>query len=707
MRVPRTAITAAVLACLAAAIVWAAPAATRPVRPPKPSRDPAAAQANPVGALDAGGLFRHATNYPPLVLAWAADPRVPQALGVFPHPLLPDRALVATRAGLVTTDDAAATWRPLAAAAAGQISVVRGVAFHPLAPDTFYLATDRKGIWATTDGGKTFQPIGSKQAGMAADETTGVYLYPGDRWFLTLLATHGDAAEGLSATRDAGKTWRVVAREYRVRQVVCGGVGDTDLFVVAAKKGSPDVQSIYFCPAYDDFWLELAKDLIPTDVGLSVLVRPAGWNEQVFHGAVPVFSTADAGLYRANQGGGQRIGPETINSFASAGFAFGPNADTEVLFAYEPRKAGLLVSTDGGKTLLPAGTGLYTGAFVKEGARVRANLPGTVFYATVNETLYVGRKRAAAFDVVRAAVTPAVFLFESEKHRAAMTTLRDNLREFTKARSAAAEARKVVQSVRDAQAYLSQVQFTVTAKVISAGGPPASVSVDLSRLGGSALTPLADDGAHGDGAAGDGTYGAGFRVDPRRFKMDNRDWRRRWPGPVGLTVTAVAADGKVGGCVAILSVFDKQESFTFVRKTEPVIIAGAAPWTQWCGDVILRHDIAGYHALTFWIKTDADVAEDVQVQLRDAPPFSLPTTTPPLGIVKEGFVDGGAVGREWRLVTIPVSRLLKDAPQFEAARLEAVILSGEGKVARTLWLDDIRFNLTPDDLAAYKGAYTP
>ena len=33
------------------------------------------------------------------------------------------------------------------------------VAFHPTDPDTFFVGSPRGGVWKTTDGGATYQPI--------------------------------------------------------------------------------------------------------------------------------------------------------------------------------------------------------------------------------------------------------------------------------------------------------------------------------------------------------------------------------------------------------------------------------------------------------------------------------------------------------------------------------------------------------------------
>ncbi len=699
----RTFICVLLSACLAALLLAGSPprASSSRVAPAPKSLDGPPG----IGVIDATGLFRHVGAYPPLALVWQVDGRVEQVVGVYPHPGLADRVVAATRTGLFLSDDAGATWQALAEAAADRVGVIRRVAFNPEVPDTFFLATDHKGVWVTTDGGKTFKQVGTKQTGMASNDTADVVYFPGDRRYQTLLVAHGDAAAGISLSHDEGRSWRVVAPDYCVRRIVGGHSGDRELMTVGAKKSAPDIQSIYYCPSFDDYWLELVRDIIPTDVGISVLVRSGeGASEQIWRGSCAFVATADQGLCRLNQTGGRRVGPDKIDSFASVGVTWGPTADSQVLYAYEPRKLGFLASTDNWGTYAPAGTGLYTGPFVKEGACVRASANGTVFYAAVNDRLYVGCRAPAPIQVKSAMVLPAIVTFESEGYHAAMDGLREELRTFANQRFAAREAKRVVTRARDIKAFLSDTEFTVTAQVACEGGPPASVTVDLSRIGGSGLTPMYDNGESGDGAAGDGVYGTTFRLDPRRLKKDTHDLRRQWPGPTGLTVTAAAPDGKVAGAVAVFSIFDHPESFFLMQKGQPFAVKGE-PWTKsWGG--YQPHDISGYYALTFWIKTDAAEAEDVTVQLRDAPPFSLGTTTPPVSILKEGFVDGGKIAGDWRLVTIPLARLLKETPQFERGGLGSVILSGEGKATGSYWVNDIRFHISPEDVKAYIGAAT-
>ncbi|MCX5682252.1 MAG: hypothetical protein NT049_01010 [Planctomycetota bacterium] len=697
-----------VLSAGAAACFAAATKSPKPTRlSSKMATDAATAESLGIGSVDASGFFHHTGAYPPLALLWQADDRVKQVEGVFPHPVLPDRVLAATRGGLLLSEDAGATWSALAEASADHIGVVRGIAFSPDVPDTFFAATDHKGVWATQDCGKTFKQVGSKQSGLASDDTVLILYYPHDRRFRTLLVAHAGAAPGISFSRDGGASWQVVAPDYFVRQIVGGNAGDRELYIVAAKKSTPDIQSIYYCVSFDDFWLELMHDVIPTDAAVSVLVRTGAWIEDAFRGAAMYLATADAGLHRVTQGGGMKVEPETPATLLGVGCTWGPHADSEVDFVYEPKKLGMLVSANYWKTSAPQSAGLYTGAFVKEGARIRASANGTVFFASINDVLYAGRRRPGPIEVSRVTVTPAIFTYEDEAYKGAARGTTDALRAVAGAKLAAVEARKFIQTTREAKAFLSDTELTIAAKVAVKGDGPDSVTVDLSRLGGSPVTPMFDDGRHKDVAADDGVWAVQFRFDPRHLKNDNRDVRRRWPGPMGLTVTATGDGGAIAGAVGVLAVYDRPESFNISgRKVAPIVVEGK-PWEKSFGTGDRPVDISGFHALTFWIKTDAEGAEEVSVRLRDDQPFSGSTSTPPVPILQEKFIEGGKVTLGWHLVSIPLARLLKDVGKFETSRLGAVVVSGEGKLTGNYWIDEVRFHISPESLKTYEGANTP
>jgi len=668
-------------------------------------------------------LVRHSGVYPPFRIVWTRETRLAGATGVFPHPVLPEVVALTTGAGLVLSNDAGRTWRPLPEAAAQKLGAIRHLAFDPRSADAFYLATDGKGIWATADGGKSFRQAGSKAAGMAADSALAVYVYPTDMRFLTLLAVHGDAAPGISLTEDGGAAWRVMAPDYFVWKLLCSGTDYVygkgtfagPLYMAAAKKDAPDVQGIYACGSLGEPWFVAVRDVVPTDAAMELL------------GDDPYWATADSGLYRITHKGADflRVGPPELSRWPSLGVTWGAHADAQLLFAYEPARLGMAVSTDGLKTFTAHSQGLYTSPYVREGARLRANANGTVFYAVANGILSRGERFDGALRVSRVAVTPPVVAFARRTWAECTWRLHRAIKVLADDPRAAEAARPIAAAGRNVKRALSAEAVTVAATVL---GKPKSVTVDLSRLGGSPWTPLFDDGQHGDGAAADGVYAASFPIDPKSIDYQHGDWRPPWPGPVPLTVTAVAPDGSLAGTVGILLLLSQPESFLYWSEDDPRppdvrdtqgkvaialddqsfspyastrswrLTAGPGPWLLPIGSPYRLLDITGYYALSFWVKSAAPRPDDLRVQLRDQPTYAFSTTTPPAAIVAERLIEGGAIDGQFRRVVIPLSRLLKDAPAFQTRLFCWILFSGEGRAPATYWIDDLRFFLSKEDL---------
>lgn len=699
------------LACLAAALLLAACAAV----------DAAATVPFELVKHDerSQALPRHAGTYPPFAAAWVRDTRLSDVLAVFPHPILPRRVALATETGLLLSDNAGRTWKGLAQAAAKRLGRVTRVAFAPHAADTFYLSTDGQGVWASRDGGQTVRRIGSKQAGMADDSARGVWLYAADRRFLTLLAAHGDAAPGISLTEDGGRTWRVVAAGHHVWSVLPCGAHTHRLLMAASEKDAPDRRGIYSCASPGQPWYLVVRDVVPTGAAASLFGDTVYW------------STADSGLYAVTHKGSDyhSIGPAGVARWASVLATWGHHADAQVLAAYDPTKLGMVVSTDDGKTWSPHSRGLYTSPFVREGAHLRANASGTVFYAVANGILCRGFRRDGPLQVRSVAVDPTTLSFGPQSYREAMSRLRAVLSTLPDQRYAAPGARRIVEFAREAREAFAQDGLAVTAAVTGRGVQPSLVSVDLSRIGGLPQTPMLDDGRHADGDAGDGVYGASVAVDPRGLERDWRDWRRPWPGLTGLTVSAVAPDGSLAAAVGCLFVYAKPESFSFWNESESPgvreptgrvaadvvelsarpalgtrslrIVAKGGPWTLPFGDAYRTVDVAGFYALSFWVRADAEEADELFVQLRDGPDYKVPTTTPRVAVVASRAVEGGSIGTEFRRVVLPLARFLEPAPGFLPRLQRWVIFSGGGRSARTCWIDDIRFFLTREDSEAY------
>jgi len=652
--------------------------------------------------------WRHAGRYPPFRVTWVRETRLAEVSGVFPHPTLPQRVVAATAEGLHLSDDGGRTWVLLPEATAAKVGAVRHVAFDPASPGIFYLATDGRGVWGTTDAGKTFRRLGSKANGLAADAVLAVHLYPADMRLLTLLAIHGTAASGISVTEDGGRTWRVASPDLHAWRLLCSGPSSLRLYLAASTREKPDVRNILSAASLGEPWYVVVRDVVPTDAALPVLRGDVYW------------ATADAGVHVVTNNGANfaKAGSDELTRLASLGVVPGPTADSQVFYAYEPTKLGMVASLDGLRTLTPCNQGLPLSPFVAEGAHLRANANGTVFYAVANGALAKGFRFDGALKVSNVVVSPPAFSFASGAWSEGVSSLQRCLSVLPRAPHAAGVARQIARFARAVEAALTPTQVAITALVVDQRGKPKSVTVDLSRLGGSPRTPMADDGQHGDGAAGDSVYGAAIILRPREIHHDGRDWRREWPGPLDLTVTAVGSDGALAGAVGILFGVRSAESFYFWgedyavsfrnptgdvavaldRQVAPLptsrsswrITAGKGPWTLPIGNPYVPRDITGFHTVSLWVRSDGRSPDALRVQLRDQPDYIAPTTTPPVSL--------GPTSGEFRRVDIPLEPLLAKTPGFLSRLFCWVIFSGEGTAPGTWWVDDIRFARSKDEL---------
>ena len=665
-------------------------------------------------AADPAGPAGYLRAYPPIRVAWARDRRLSGVLAVFPHPILPRRVLLATRAGLLVSNDAGRTWKSLPQAAAARLGRVTHAAFDPSDSARVYVATDSKGIWGTADGGKTFRQLGSKRAGMASDAATAVLLYPADMRHRTLLAIHGDAAPGISVSDDGGATWRVTDTTHHVHKLLCSAPRSRRLYMAAARTSAPDVRGIYSAASLGQPWYLVVRDVVPTDAALGP------------HTGRVLWATADSGLHAITHQGAdsERLGPDGLANVASVAIVWGHHAGSEAIVAYEPTRLGMILSEDGMESQTVQSRGLYVGPLVREGAHVRANASATVFFAVANGTLSRGCRQDGALQVRNVAITPSAVPFARTTYHEATSRLRDALAAISAERYAAAGARGILQLTTQAESALASTRLQITANVGGRQARPAAVNVDLSALGGAARTPMHDDGQHADGAANDGLFATTFHLDPRHLGDRVRG------GPLGLTVTALAADRSVFGAVGVLYPCAKPETVAFWNEGEPRSVFGGfhlepqaalsfvsrpphpylgsrllevrAPrgyWTLPLGSIYNTLDITGYHALGFWIKADAPTRDPIHLQLRDAPRYTYSTDTPRVAV--------GPVAREFRHVVVPLAPLLARSPTFIKLLLGWTFFSGRTTAPRTYWIDDIRLFLTRDDLEAYRKRVTP
>jgi len=658
------------------------------------------------GLTAAEQIFSDKSVYEPLELAWSTRSELKNAEAVFPHPLIPGRAILTTPSTVFQTEDGGLNWKPWPEGA--KPGRVRTLAFDPRNPQ--HVLVGAKGIWETTDNGATLHPVASPQNGLASDTVVDLIFYSGDPGNNTLLAAHGEAAPGLSRSRDGGKSWDVVNPEYFFHRLKGGAsTGFKRLFLFGAPKDDPEVKGLFMSTTPGEFLSELMRDVMLTDLAY----YPA-------KGGNIFFSTFAKGAGRI-LGGHSNVGQEMrtleidgVSGWASFAVTWGPNADVLYLCAYDPSKAGFIISSDDLKTHRTMG-GVLVSPLVKEGAAVRPNANGTIFYAVANGSLSIGQAKSA--PVVE--TSPAVL--ELSQDDPGFNDVREEFAAFSKTPDSrfGAAALQICDSFGDLAAPYLKRRLTVTATVPK---KPVAMLIDLSRAGGTPDTPMFDDGRHGDGDANDGIFGITFAYDAR---VQQGDWRPTAPSQVPFGVAALSRDGKRNGAVALAGVYSKVASFDMWEKRGGPLAAGSegevsvrpaanpadihagspcfsieprkGPWSVSIKATRKAQDITGYEALSFWIRAapGSPIPAALRIQFVDRPDFSESVTTPPISIIPD-LIDQGAIGPDYRRVIVPLEPLLESG--FQPSRLGKIILSGDAESPETLFLDGIRWNATRAEL---------
>lgn len=661
---------------------------------------------------------RHIGHYEPLHLEWQLEARVPDAVNLFADPHVPAHFIVATSHGLVETVDHGQSWQPMPAGSVDKIGPVSSLVLRPDSILTMYVASRTTGLWITSDGGKSFKQLATKATGLASDSIQNIFLYPADRLRRTLFLTHGDDAAGVSRSVDAGKTWQLVYPDYNVWQMAFSGES-TEVSLVAAAVRQPELRSLYFLQSPDQPWQTLISDISATSTAAPILPRDAIY-----------LATSDKGFFKIAANGGLAINLDSLrdHEWSSLGCTFASTADSEVYYAYDPKQLGLVLFTpeqleaktpapNAAQPAAPYSTqshGLFTGPLVMEGSRIVANANGTVFYAVANKTLYVAHDSARSLLVRDVAVDPPLHNLEPEIVRDAFGKIDQVLDTFTKQDNlltAAAELQPQLQEHINSLAHV-----TITAHVESLPGhPPKSVTVDLSRLGLSERSILSNDGQHNAGL-----YTNTFYFDSLNFAHTPNEWRPGWPGTLGLTVSAVADDGKLSGAVGLLTICQRTRSLPYswyppnresgdvkgdntwdqtYGTMNRIIASKPGPWSTGMSIISPRPtDISGCYALTFRIRATHETTDDVLIQFQDSPTYAISSKSDPVAIIKEGFLPSGKITTQFQRVMIPVSRILRNPGKFDPGTTAAMFLSSNSSAPQEFLLHDLHFCPTDEDL---------
>ncbi len=355
---------------------------------------------------------------------------------------------------------------------------------------------------------------------------------------------------------------------------------------------------------------------------------------------------------------------------------------------------------------------------------LRPNANGTVFYAVANAALAIGREPE---EVPVVAFTPSAFEVDPDDNKATQD-LAEAFQKFYDFKGHTTDAATaLLATVSDPEQVYRQHQIAVTARVPIQPSPPKSVTIDLSRYGGYPDTPLFDDGKHNDGAAGDGVYGLTFAFLPERHRPRDDEWRASWPGRIALGVTATYADGHSQGAVGVVEIFSrvldipiwhdgvgsvvstvegdvKVEPFlnpldpgqpAYVPRLHKGDVAvrlkvPKGPWTVHFKAPYNRHDIESHPAFSFFVRLDDGPAPTaLNLQLRDEPDFSPPTTTDRVPVL-----PGITLNTTYQRAVFPMTQVVGAALQFQRDHLDEIILSGDSPAPATLVIDGLQANVT-------------
>jgi hypothetical protein len=587
---------------------------------------------------------------------WRTVSSVERVRRLFVHPVYPDIAAVSTPEGLVLSTDGGGTWKKLPATAPDRIGAINDVAFVPARKDTFYLASETSGVWRTGDAGRTARRAGSTETGLAHDCVKGIFLYPADRNFHTLYAVHGERAGGISHSYNEGERWYVSDKQYHVRDLAFQPFPDgrtCAIFLVAGTTEKPDIVNLYAQVVErlgGPEWFALGRsDVIRADS------QACPWRD------APLFmATLDKGLLKIEGswgGAAVRTLLEGVGrSWAAGGTTWGPRAN-ELLFAYDPKRLGLIVSENEFDTEVSLSGDLYVNAYVRDGASLRASADGGRYYAVVNGRLWIGEVRGRRFDIHDVTLQPRVLPLAPPAKDGKPRTV------------------------------------ALTARV---DGRPEAVFADLRPLGGPSRAPMLDDGRHGDGSPGDGVYGLRWDVPaellqhglPYSSYHERRKLMRSYLGKQGLIGVAVCArddQGHTEGASGVLLALRPAELVIADSRVHEVKAAAGKPWRAEMGlpGGDYGFDISGYPEISFRIRSDKPHSAALEVQMG---------SWNRSGYEGSASADLGTVDltKEYARVVVPLEKFLGQDGAFIPLAARWVHVHGKAEKAGRYWVTDLR-----------------
>lgn len=637
-------------------------------------------------------------------LRWGAPTELRMVSGVYPHPNCPGVVAAAAADGVRLSQNAGRDWHPMPGTEPAKTGGVRHIAFLPAEDAACFLATE-KGVWRADAGGCRL--IGNKAGGMAADGAWRIAVYPKGRG-TTLLVAHADAAPGLSRSEDQGRNWQVIAPEYRVRDLLFSRRRDERWFaytplMIAARAQTPKLVNIWSAQTVGDLWMDEMRDLIEAEGAADLLGK-----DQTF------WATADKGLLRTRGSFNQfeRIGPADIDEWTGVGVTRGPAAGSQIVYAFDPYEAGVLLSADGFSTWQARNDGLRLGRYVKSGAQVRASADGRTFYAVINGALQIARAGGAHFNLRDVELAPHTWQLPAAGYAQARARLGECERALGDRYDRSRSLMTLVRELNAARGQLSRLvplELRISARADAAQGQTPQLRVDGSAIGCDEVA-LFDDGAHGDGAAGDGLYAAALTLRPDYFTQgvyyrNDKNERRRSPplnGPQELPVTA-SAGGRIDQALAVLAVVTSSgvQEFTLPERPEYKFPVPAGAWQAQVTAPWGDPDITGGYALVLQMRADRPLRGPLRLRLRDRPGDALPAESAEVDVLADGFEAAHAeLPDEFVRVVIPLEKFRAEGSAFQPALLRTLVFSGDAAEANAIILRDARFYATPEDVPA-------
>jgi len=641
-------------------------------------------------------------------LRWAMNRTVRDVRAVFPHATDPRVVWLATGDGLVRSDDEGRTFQAVPAASGEKVGAVTALTICPADADVLLMGTDSSGLYLSEDGGKSFQRIGAGEGGLVSNHIDSAEFQALDPSYRTLLVTHGTAAAGLSVSRDRGKTWEVLASDRFLTKLVA--VRSTIVAAGSLAVTEGKVWSIHRSGTEGFRWEHCRTGIRPT---APLYPWPRSWWRFLM-------ATRDGQILDSDDDGRTwgRMADFDGTSWESFFVTRGATAATRVLAAYSPRKGGLMLATGrlDPSSAVARNAGLYVGPYIKSGAECRANANGSVYYAVVNNVLWVARRPAAKAGptVQQTWTTPSTVWVGRGQLVGATAEVHRRIAAVAAGEVTDANVHALASAARVIRKQVEGMSFVVSAQVTHPAGLGAikSVTADAFPLGGRPNAPLYDDGRHGDGKAGDGLFAGEVDFQASALASDNRQAQQLgFPGVGAVTVTAVDTAGKAATWSATVSIvpmadrIDLGPSGRFGGRNDQdgvsVYMArneGMDGRTAWCYEahttgpwrgmpaMDFRNgfgiNISGRDTLSFDIRGDVD--QQLYVQLFDrfrvgADVFDQPHLSRAVPLIAPGRLH--AITGAWQHVRIPVAELLPKGHYF-LRRFGGTITLSAGKDGR-------------------------